>query len=275
MGGTSGRRRCAPDRVHLRNVLPGMSYVPAYVSCREPLVSATSAPRCLPSPRTGRTARTAPGAARGGCGPGCAVTGRGRGTPPVSGRAVRGLPPRLPEPAAHPRPGASSGPGGCPVQTPAGRPGAVPPLSRARELAGRRHRRRRIPPDRPYALPVHRVRRPGRHPPRAAGPRRRTGRGGVRRAADGSAHRGPAAGTLRRREPLPVSGAGCGPPGGTAGRAASAEARRASARRRGRPASPAARPPLGLGAELVAQGCTVLTGSRGHRVVARKDGSAP
>lgn len=33
--------------------------------------------------------------------------------------------------------------------------------------------------------------------------------------------------------------------------------------------------PLGLGAELVAQGCTVLTGSRGHRVVARKDGSAP
>ncbi|BDD71703.1 class I SAM-dependent methyltransferase [Streptomyces violaceoruber] len=33
--------------------------------------------------------------------------------------------------------------------------------------------------------------------------------------------------------------------------------------------------PLGLGAELVAQGCTILTGSRGHRVVARKDGSAP
>ncbi|GAA2608234.1 class I SAM-dependent methyltransferase [Streptomyces lienomycini] len=33
--------------------------------------------------------------------------------------------------------------------------------------------------------------------------------------------------------------------------------------------------PVGLSAELVAQGCTVLTGTRGHRVIARKDASAP
>ncbi|MBQ0968938.1 class I SAM-dependent methyltransferase [Streptomyces sp. RK23] len=33
--------------------------------------------------------------------------------------------------------------------------------------------------------------------------------------------------------------------------------------------------PVGLGAELVAQGCTVLTGTRGHRVIARKDASTP
>ncbi len=32
--------------------------------------------------------------------------------------------------------------------------------------------------------------------------------------------------------------------------------------------------PVGLNAELVAQGCTVLTGTRAHRVVARKDASA-
>ncbi|MEU4144011.1 class I SAM-dependent methyltransferase [Streptomyces parvulus] len=32
--------------------------------------------------------------------------------------------------------------------------------------------------------------------------------------------------------------------------------------------------PLGLTAELVAEGCTVLGGTRGHRVVARKDASA-
>ncbi|WP_437053879.1 class I SAM-dependent methyltransferase [Streptomyces sp. enrichment culture] len=32
---------------------------------------------------------------------------------------------------------------------------------------------------------------------------------------------------------------------------------------------------VGLGAELVAQGCTVLTGDRSHRVVARKEASAP
>ncbi|MFG2677840.1 class I SAM-dependent methyltransferase [Streptomyces sp. NPDC048392] len=33
--------------------------------------------------------------------------------------------------------------------------------------------------------------------------------------------------------------------------------------------------PVGLSAELVARGCTVLTGSRAHRVIARKDASAP
>ncbi|MFD4263910.1 class I SAM-dependent methyltransferase [Streptomyces sp. NPDC058534] len=32
--------------------------------------------------------------------------------------------------------------------------------------------------------------------------------------------------------------------------------------------------PVGLAAELLAQGCTVLGGARGHRVIARRDGSA-
>ncbi|MCF2435787.1 hypothetical protein LV779_19945 [Streptomyces thinghirensis] len=43
------------------------------------------------------------------------------------------------------------------------------------------------------ALPVHLLRRPGPHPPGPARPRGRARRGGVRRPADGPAHRGPAA----------------------------------------------------------------------------------
>ncbi|MFI8945702.1 class I SAM-dependent methyltransferase [Streptomyces sp. NPDC053750] len=38
---------------------------------------------------------------------------------------------------------------------------------------------------------------------------------------------------------------------------------------------PGASHPVGLRAELAAQGCTVLTGTRAHRIIARKDASAP